>query len=136
MLSARCKTAVKEILKNHDLHFIIVDLGEVEIMEDISTEEREELRTALLDSGFELMDDKKAILIERIKNTIIDMVHHTDEGLKVNFSNFLINQFLMLELNLKLGFSSSWSRNMNVFWLTLRSADLLLRRLHFDAGKL
>ena len=89
MLSARCKTAVKDILKKHELHFVIVDLGEVEIMENISTEEREELRTALFDSGFELMDDKKAILIERIKNTIVDMVHHTDEGLKVNFSHFL-----------------------------------------------
>lgn len=58
-------------------------------MEDVSTEQREQLKEALLVSGLELMDDKKAIMIEKIKNIIIEMVHHTNEGLKVNFSNFL-----------------------------------------------
>ena len=91
MLSARCKAAVKRILKELELHFIIVDLGEVEIMENITTAERDELRIALSDSGFELMDDKRAILIEKIKNTIVQMVHHTetDDNIKINFSNYL-----------------------------------------------
>ncbi len=89
MLSTRCKMAVKEELKKLGLHFILVDLGEVEIMENISPEQSEQLKIALLNSGFELMDDKKAILIERIKTIIIEMVHHTDDELKVNFSDFL-----------------------------------------------
>ena len=89
MVSTRCKMAVKEALKKLGLHFIIVDLGEVEIMEKISTEQRDQLKIELLDSGLELMDDKKAILIEKIKNAIIEMVHHTNEVIKVNFSNFL-----------------------------------------------
>lgn len=89
MLSNRCKMVVKEVLKELGLHFIIVDLGEIEIMENISSREREELKIALQESGLELMDDKRAILIERIKTTIVDMVHHTEEGLKVNFSTFL-----------------------------------------------
>lgn len=89
MLSNRCKMVVKEVLKELGLHFIIVDLGEIEIMENISAAERGELKIALHNSGLELMDDKRAILIERIKTTIVDMVHHTDEGMKVNFSNFL-----------------------------------------------
>jgi AraC-like DNA-binding protein len=89
MVSTRCKMAVKEELKKLGLHFIFVDLGEVEIMENISAEQQEQLKTALLKSGFELMDDKRAVLIEKIKNAIIEMVHHTDEMIKVNFSNFL-----------------------------------------------
>lgn len=89
MVSNRCKMAVKEELKKLGLHFIVVDLGEVEIMEKISTEQREELKKALLHSGLELMDDKRAVLIEKIKNVIIEMVHHTEEMIKVNFSNFL-----------------------------------------------
>jgi YesN/AraC family two-component response regulator len=89
MVSNRCKAAVKEIFKKLGLHFILVDLGEVEIMENLSSEEREQVKIALLDSGFELMDDKRSILIERIKNTIIEMVHNTDENIKVNFSVFL-----------------------------------------------
>jgi AraC-like DNA-binding protein len=89
MVSNRCKIAVKEELKKLGLHFIVVDLGEVEIMEDISPEQRDLLNAGLLTSGLELMDDKRAILIERIKNTIIETVHHSDGESNVNFSDFL-----------------------------------------------
>jgi AraC-like DNA-binding protein len=89
MVSTRCKMAVKEELKKLGLHFIVVDLGEVEIMENISLQQREQLKAGLLNSGLELIDDKRAILIEKIKNIIIEMVHHTDESLKTNFSDFL-----------------------------------------------
>lgn len=89
MVSNRCKMAVKEELKKLGLHFIVVDLGEVEIMENISVEQRELFKNALLNSGLELMDDKRAILIEKIKNTIVEMVHHSDELIKINFSDFL-----------------------------------------------
>ncbi len=68
MVSNRCKLAVKNELKKLGLHFIVVDLGEVEIMENITFEKREMLKQGLLDSGLELMDDKRAILIEKIKN--------------------------------------------------------------------
>jgi AraC-like DNA-binding protein len=80
---------VKEELKKLGLHFIIVDLGEVNLMEEISDEQFEQLRIALSKSGLELMDDKKAILIEKIKNVIIESVHHSDEQIKVNFSDHL-----------------------------------------------
>ena len=89
MVSNRCKMAVKEELRNLGLHFIVVDLGEVEIMETITMSQREQLKTNLLNSGLELMDDKRAMLIEKIKNVIIEMVHHSDEAIKVNFSNYL-----------------------------------------------
>ena len=89
MVSNRCKMAVKEELKKLGLHFIVVDLGEVEIMETITLEQRDKLKLSLIDSGLELMDDKRAVLIEKIKNTIIDMVHHSDEMIKTNFSDYL-----------------------------------------------
>jgi len=89
MVSNRCKMAVKEELKKLGLHFIVVDLGEVEIMETITPDQREKLKISLFDSGLELMDDKRAVLIEKIKNTIIDMVHHSDEMIKTNFSDYL-----------------------------------------------
>jgi len=89
MVSARCKMVVKEELKKMGLHYIMVDLGEVEIMENISGEERTRLKTALLLLGLELMDDKKSILIERIKNVIVEMVHYADEPPKTNFSDYL-----------------------------------------------
>jgi len=81
--------AVREELKKLGLHFIVVDLGEVEIMENISMELRAQLKTDLLHLGFELMDDKKGILIEKIKTTIIEMVHYAGEPIKLKFSEYL-----------------------------------------------
>ncbi|MFM9910784.1 MAG: helix-turn-helix domain-containing protein [Chitinophagaceae bacterium] len=89
MVSNRCKTAVKEELKKLGLHFVIVDLGAIEIMENISAGQWEQLQIGLLEVGLQLMDDKRAILIEKIKAVIIEMVHHTEEIIKTNFSNFL-----------------------------------------------
>lgn len=89
MVSIRCKIMVKEELRKLGLHFIVVDLGEVEIMEDLTTLQRDLLRAALLESGLELMDDKKAVLIEKIKNVIIEMVHYSEESIKINFSDYL-----------------------------------------------
>jgi len=89
MVSIRCKMIVKEELKNIGLHYIIMNLGEVEIMEDMTDIKREQLKAALLKSGLELMEDKKAMLIERIKNIIVEMIHYEEELPKVNFSEYL-----------------------------------------------
>jgi AraC-like DNA-binding protein len=89
MVSLRCKMVVKEELKKLGLHFIMVDMGVVDIMENINEEQRKQIRDALLKSGLELMDDKKAVLIEKIKTVIIEMVHYDDELPKINFSDYL-----------------------------------------------
>ena len=89
MVSTRCKMAVKEELKKLGLHFIVVDLGEIEIMENISAEQREQLKMALYNSGLELMDDKRAVLIEKIKNVITEMIHYSDDLPKMNYSDYL-----------------------------------------------
>jgi AraC-like DNA-binding protein len=89
MVSTRCKLAVKEELKKIGLHFIVVELGKVEIMDVISVKQKKQLKTALLKLGLELIDDKKAVLIEKIKNAVIQMVHISDDMIKVNFSVYL-----------------------------------------------
>ena len=89
MVSMRCKMLVKEELKKLGLHFIVVDLGVVEIMENITQEQREQIRIALHRSGLELMDDKKAVIIEMIKTAIIEMIHYKDDLIKVNFSDYI-----------------------------------------------
>ena len=89
MVTNQCKMEVKAELKKLGLHFIVVDLGEIEIMEELSADQRLRLKAALLSIGFELMDDKRAILIERIMSVIIEMVHNTTEVSKINFSDYL-----------------------------------------------
>ncbi len=80
---------VKEELKKLGLHYIVVDLGAVEIMEDIKGPVWDQLKENLMQSGLELLDDKKSILIEKIKNLIIEMVHYSGELPEVNYSSFI-----------------------------------------------
>ena len=89
MVSTRCKIAVKEVFRNLGLVYGNVELGEVELAEILSDDKLDELKISLLNIGFELIEDRRAILIERIKNIVIDMVHHSDKPIKVNFSDYL-----------------------------------------------
>ena len=89
MVSIRCKMLVKAELEKLGLHYRVVDLGEVEIEEDITAEQHDLLKTALLRSGLDLMDDKKSILIEKIKNVIVEMVHYEDEFPRTKNSDYI-----------------------------------------------
>ena len=89
MVSIRCKMMVSDELKKMAIPFIKIELGEVELMDEISPQQREELSLALLKSGLELMEDKKAMLIEKIKNVVVEMVHYSDELPRTKFSVFL-----------------------------------------------
>jgi len=89
MVCIRCKMVVKTELTKLGLHYTSVELGEVDIVEDISALEHEQFKAALLKSGLELMEDKKSVLIQKIKNVIIELVHYSEEPLAINFSEYL-----------------------------------------------
>ena len=89
MVCIRCKMIVKNELTKLGLHYISVELGEAEIKEHITEEQHDKMKNALLKWGLELMDDKKSMLIEKIKNVIIESIHYSDEQLQINFSNYL-----------------------------------------------
>jgi AraC-like DNA-binding protein len=89
MVSLRCKMIVKEELQKLDLKYVVIDLGVVEVMEDITQDQRELLKTNLLRSGLELLDDKRSILIEKIKNVITQLIHYSDELPRVNYSDYI-----------------------------------------------
>jgi AraC-like DNA-binding protein len=76
-------------LEKLGLYCSIIEFGKVEIRGVISAEKIKEIKITLLQYGLELMDDKKSILIEKIKNVIIQMVHYSDGPLKTNFSDHL-----------------------------------------------
>ncbi len=89
MVSARCELMVKNELEKLGITNAVVELGEVYIKEGISPSQREEFTIALEQIGLELIQDKKFILVEKIKLVIIKVVHFTDSLLKVNFSEHL-----------------------------------------------
>ena len=89
MVSLRCKMIVKEALEKLGLHETALDLGLVEILEEISPEQRQLLKETLGRSGLELLDDKKSILIDKIKTVIIEMIHYSEDLPTVNYSDYI-----------------------------------------------
>ena len=89
MVSIRCKMVVKSELEKLGVPYTKIDLGEVELNETPSATQLNELSLALKKTGLELMDDNKSILIEKIKNIIIELIHYTDEPPAIKFSEFL-----------------------------------------------
>ena len=89
MVSIRCKMVVKSEMDKIGIHYGAVELGEVNVNGSLTQQQRDELKIALLNAGLELMEDKKAILIEKIKNVIIEMIHYADEAPKTNFSDYI-----------------------------------------------
>jgi len=103
MVSLRCKMLVMEELKKIGLNYVFVDLGVVEIPINITLDQRNQLKKNLLKSGLELLDDKRSIIIEKIKNIIVEMIHYSDELPKVNYSDYISE---------KLGYDYTYLANM------------------------
>ena len=89
MVCIRCQMVVKAELEKLGLHYVDVKIGEADIIDNILPEQLQQLDKALRKSGLLLMDDKKSILVEKIKSVIIELVHYTDEQIKINLSDYL-----------------------------------------------
>ena len=89
MVSLRCKMVVKQELEKLGLHYLNVDLGTIEIRENITETQKEQLRKNLKLYGLDLMDNRRNIIIEKIKAVIIEMIHYADELPKVNYSDYI-----------------------------------------------
>lgn len=87
---------VKDELQKLGVKNMIVELGVVEILEKFSEKQRAKFEENLKKAGLELLDDKKSILIEKIKNVVIEMIHYSDELPKVNYSDYISEK---LDLN-------------------------------------
>jgi AraC-like DNA-binding protein len=89
MVSLRCKMLVQEELKALGIQYSRIDLGAVDLMDDITQDQHEMLKKNLSRSGLELLDDKRSILIEKIKNVIVQMIHHENELPRKNYSDYI-----------------------------------------------
>ena len=89
MVCIRCQMVVKAELEKLGVQYVDVKIGEADTVMELSREKLDQLDIALKKSGLELMDDKKSILVEKIKNAIIELVHYTDDQIKVNLSDHL-----------------------------------------------
>ncbi|MCF6132799.1 helix-turn-helix domain-containing protein [Flavobacterium wongokense] len=93
MVCQRCILVVKQVLEKHNLEAEIVHLGEISFREDLPDEQLEQLKNGLAEHGFELLDDKKAMIIEKVKNIVVTLIHGSDDiDIKKNFSTLIADQ--------------------------------------------
>lgn len=89
MVCSRCRMVVRQELEKVDIQFTSIELGEIELAKEPSSEQMDRLSAGLKMQGFELIDDKKSRMIEKIKNTIVKLIHHSDDHIKTNLSNYI-----------------------------------------------
>lgn len=89
MVCIRCQMVVKAELEKLDLKYTQVRIGEVDLVGDVKPEQLEQLNVGLKKAGLGLMDDKKSILVEKTRSAIIELVHYSEDQIKVNLSDFL-----------------------------------------------
>lgn len=89
MVCPRCIESVKDSMNSHGIPFLNVSLGEIELANVLSTDQKDQLKSSLEQKGFEILEEASSTLIAKIKSLIIDQVHHSKEKLNVNFSTFL-----------------------------------------------
>ncbi|MES2557026.1 MAG: AraC family transcriptional regulator [Bacteroidota bacterium] len=120
MVCNRCKMVVKSELEQLGLLPLRVELGEVELKEDLSDEDKEQINTRFRELGFELIDDKKSRLIERVKNLVVELVHHSNEPLNVNVSDYLVQHIPMEYKYLSNLFSEVEGTTIEKFYIAQR----------------
>lgn len=92
MVCNRCVMAVQQEADKLGLQVKSIKLGELILENEIKTEQKKTLEINLTALGFEVIDDKKSRIIEKIKNVIVKLVHHQDNELKNNLSNVLSDE--------------------------------------------
>lgn len=92
MVCSRCIMVVKTHFEQKGLRVLSIQLGEVEIEGELTKIQLSELNSSLIPIGFEILDDKKSRTIEKIKTAIIKLVHHSEDQLKTNLSDFITSQ--------------------------------------------
>lgn len=117
MVCIRCKMMVEAELTKIGLHYSNVELGQADILEDLSVGQREQIRVALSRLGLELMDSVKGVLVERIKKAIIQVVHYSEDPLEVNFSVYLSQRFQHSYTYMANVFSETQGRTIERFFI-------------------
>jgi AraC-like DNA-binding protein len=120
MVCNRCKSAVKSELEQLGLHPLMVDLGEVELKDELTDEQKQQVNERFKALGFELIDDKKSRLIERVKNLVVELVHHSNEQLNMNVSDYLVQHIPMEYKYLSNLFSEVEGTTIEKFYIAQR----------------
>lgn len=89
MICIRCQMVVKAELEKLGLKYAYVKIGETHIINDVQPEQLEQLNIELKKAGLAIIDNKRTILIEKIKHEIIELIYFTDEQIKINLSDYL-----------------------------------------------
>src|SRR4051812_13102734 len=101
MVCERCIMVVRQELEGHGFQVSTIDLGTASIFPEPAVEQLEKIKAGLNQVGFDLIDDEKSKLSERIKNIIIELIHHSDvlqtpTNIPEHLSNLLFKEYSYL----------------------------------------
>ncbi len=132
MVSERCKTSLKEILQEMGLHFIIVQLGHVEILENLDVTQLQALRMKLQGTGLDLLDDKNTILIKKLNRVIIEMFEEPQEWAGTGHAQYISDKMGMDYTHISQVFSSVQGSTLQNFILFHRIERVKILLLYND----
>src|SRR5688572_24714949 len=89
MVSTRCRLIVETQFAELGIRFNTIDHGVADTPDDVDDLTKKQLKKKLQAVGLDLITDSKSILIEKIKSTIIEVTHYSDEMIKTNFSDYI-----------------------------------------------
>jgi AraC-like DNA-binding protein len=118
MICTRCKIVVKSELEKLNIKYSTIELGEVETINYLSPATLKMLDHNLRYSGLELFENSKNILAEKIKTAIIELVHQSDEQLKINLSDYLTEKLNYSYPTLAKTFSEVYHLSIEKFFIS------------------
>jgi AraC-like DNA-binding protein len=120
MACVRCQLLVGEQLRKIGYNPTFTEPGEVEISEEITVDEKRNLRNTLGEIGVELIDDRESILLEKIRHIITDLVFDTGDGIKLNISHYISSQLGYSYKYLSTLFSSYYGSSIEKYFIHLK----------------
>jgi hypothetical protein len=120
MACESCKVVVKEVLKELEIPTVKVELGEIETKEDISDDQKNELNKKIKKAGLELLEKKQGVLIEKIRQVMVDYVYKSDDRPNIKFSVLLSEELNHSYVYLSNFFSEVEATTIEQFMITLK----------------
>lgn len=95
MVCLRCINAVKEVFQSHNIEYVTVLLGEATLESHLTAQQAEQLKASLNSLGFDVVSDRKSQLIERMKNLVVEQIHHSGQVLKIKWGDYIQDHLKM-----------------------------------------
>jgi len=131
MVCSRCVLVVQQLLQRLSISYQSVNMGTVQLIQELSALEKETFSKELSKLGFEIIDDRKSQTVEKVKTLLIALIQHQDNDIKIKYSQFLSDELGMEYSYLSSLFSSAEHTTIEKYIIQLK-IDKVKELLKYD----